>query len=130
MADHPSAKLLKDGYAAFGSGDMAKLTELFADDVVWHVPGNNLISGTHSGRDAVFAAFAKTTQLTSGSFKIELHDVVANDEHAVALTRAKASREGRTLDSADIDVYHVKDGKVTEMWSFSEDSAANDAFWG
>ncbi len=63
MADHPNAELLKKGYAAFASGDMAVLTELFADDVTWHVSGNSPISGTHRGREAVFAVFARTGQL-------------------------------------------------------------------
>ena len=83
MADHPNATLLRKGYAAFGKGDMATLTDLFSEDVVWHLPGNNQLSGVHRGRDAVFAIFARTTQLSGGTFKIEVHDVLANDEHAV-----------------------------------------------
>ena len=92
MADHPNAELLRKGYEAFDKGDMAALTELFDTDVVWHVPGTSPISGVHTGREAVFAVFAKTVELTGGSFKIELHDVLANDEHTVALTRATGSR--------------------------------------
>jgi hypothetical protein len=130
MADHPNATLLRNGYAAFARGDVATLTDLFAQDVVWHLAGNNQLSGEHKGRDSVFAAFAKTASLSGGTFKIELHDVVANDEHVVALTRATGSREGRTLEVSDADVYHVKDGKVTEMWSLTGDPASTDAFWG
>jgi ketosteroid isomerase-like protein len=40
------------GYAAFSTGDMATLNDLFADDAVWHVPGRNSISGPKKGRDA------------------------------------------------------------------------------
>ncbi len=129
MADHPNAALLRKGYEAFGKGDMATMTELFAEDVVWHLAGNNPLSGVHRGRDAVFAIFAKTTQLSGGTFKIEVHDVLANDQHAVALTRATASREGKQLNSLDADVYHVSDGKVTEWWSFVENGRVTDEFW-
>ncbi len=129
MADHPNATLLRNGYEAFGKGDMATITELFSEDVVWHVPGTSLISGVHRGREAVFAAFAKTTQLSGGSFKIDVHDVLANDEHAVALTRATGSRQGKQLNSLDTDVYHVSGGKVTEFWSFAEDQRLTDEFW-
>ncbi len=129
MADHPNAELLKKGYAAFASGDMPTVTELFAEDVVWHVTGNNQLSGTHRGREAVFAAFAKSAELTGGTFKIDVHDVVANDVHAVALTRATASRQGKQYDSLDTDVYHVSGGKVTEFWSFAEDTKKADEFW-
>ena len=129
MADHPNATLLRKGYAACGKGDMATLTDLFSEDVVWHLPGNNQLSGVHRGRDAVFAIFARTTQLSGGTFKIEVHDVLANDEHAVALTRGAASREGRQLRSLDTDVYHMSNGKVTEFWSFPEDQRKTDEFW-
>ncbi len=129
MADHPNAELLRKGYEAFDKGDMAALTELFAADCVWHVPGNSPISGEHRGREAVFAAFAKTVELSGGSFKIELHDVLANDEHTVALTRATGSRQGRQLSSLDTDVYHISNRKVTEFWSFAEDQRLTDEFW-
>jgi len=129
MADHPNAALLRRGYVAFASGDMATLTELFSKDVVWHLAGNNSISGDHNGREAVFSTFARIGQMTGGTFKIDVHDVVANDEHAVALTRATGSREGKQYDALDTDVYHVSNGKVTEFWSFTEDSAKADQFW-
>ena len=129
MADHPNAALLRKGYDAFAKGDTAALTGLFSEDVVWHLPGNNLISGEHRGRDAVFAVFAKTMELTGGTFKIDLHDIVANDEHTVSLSRASASRQGKQLDLRGVDIYHIRNGKVTEWWSFVEDQRLDDEFW-
>ena len=77
----------------------------------------------------MFAAFAKAVELSGGSLKIEVHDVLANDEHTVALTRATGSRQGRQLSSLDTDVYHMSNGKVTEFWSFAEDQRLTDEFW-
>ena len=121
--------LLRKGYEAFARGDIAAITDMFAADMVWHVPGNNLISGEHKGRDAVFAVFAKTMELTGGTFKIDLHDIVANDEHTVSLSRASASRQGKQLDLRGVDIYHIRNGKVTEWWSFVEDQRLDDEFW-
>jgi uncharacterized protein len=39
MAEHPNATLIRKGYAAFATGDMATLDALFANDVVWTVAG-------------------------------------------------------------------------------------------
>ena len=129
MAEHPNVALLRKGYEAFARGDIAAITDLFAEDMVWHVPGNNLISGEHKGRDAVFAVFAKTMELTGGTFKIDVHDIVANDEHTVSLTRASGSRQGKQLDLGGVDIYHIRNGKVTECWSFTEDQRLDDEFW-
>jgi ketosteroid isomerase-like protein len=129
MAEHPNVGLLRSGYEAFAKGDMATITELWNEDIVWHVPGNNLLSGEHRGRDAVFAAVAELAQLSGGTLSIELHDVLANDEHAVALIRPTASRQGKQLNKPETHVYHISKGKVTEWWSFFQDQGATDEFW-
>jgi ketosteroid isomerase-like protein len=92
---HPNEDLLRQGYDAFARGDMDWLGEHFADDIVWHVPGQHQFAGDHRGKDAVFALFAKQMELTGGSFRLDIHDVLANDEHGVALATATATREGQ-----------------------------------
>jgi uncharacterized protein len=67
-------------------------------------------------------------ELTGGTFRSELHDVVANDEHAVSLFAARGQREGRTLDARNVLVTHVRNGKLGETWLFSGDQYAADEF--
>ena len=126
---HPNEDVLRRGYEAFSTGDMATLNELFSDDVVWHAPGHNLLSGDFHGKEEVFATFQKVAELTGGSFKIDIHALLADDEHAVVLTHATGAREGKTLDDNTVQVFHVKDGKVTEQWLYPGDMEATDAFW-
>jgi len=129
MAEHPNAALLRRGYEAFNKGDMATLTELFSEDTVWHEPGNNPLSGEHQGREAVFAMFGRTAQLSGGTYRAVLHDILANDEHAVALSRLTASRQGKETNSVAVQVYHMTSEKVTEAWDFFQDQRAYDEFW-
>ena len=129
MAEHPNAAVLRKAYDAFAKGDMATLAELFAEDVVWHLPGRNPVSGVHRGRDAVFAAFAKFFELSGGTLKLDDHTILADDEHAVALNRATASRQARQLDLLGADVFHVRNGRIVEFWAFSEDQRIDDEFW-
>jgi ketosteroid isomerase-like protein len=129
MAEHPNVGLVRKGYDAFAKGDMATLRELLSENVVWHAPGNNPLSGEHRGRDAVFAMFAQTAELSGGTLRIEVHDVLANDEHAVALFRETASRKGRQLDLLETAVYHISNGKATEVWASPYDQRASDEFW-
>ncbi len=95
------------------------LRELFDPDVVWHAPGRSPPSGEHRGVDAIFGLFARTMELTGGSFRVEFHDVVANDEHAVALYVARGEREGRTLEDRSVLVSHVHNGRFAETWQHS-----------
>ena len=70
MEEHANILLLRRAYDAFGQGDMATLREVFAEDIVWHVPRRSLISGHHRGRDAVLGVFARAAELTGGSMRI------------------------------------------------------------
>jgi ketosteroid isomerase-like protein len=127
---HPNEDLLRRGYEAFSSGDMQTLGELFAVDIVWHVGGRNQLSSDYRGTQEVFNLFGSFAQLTGGTLRIELHDVLANDEHAVALQKVTGEREGRTLDDNGVGVYHVREGKVTEAWFHPGDAYDLDEFWG
>ena len=130
MADHPNVELLRKGYAAFAAGDMATVENIFADDIVWHAPGNNPISGDFKGKEQVFGLFAKLMELTGGTFRQEIHDIVANDEHAVVLAENGAQRpDGRSWQGRAAHVWHVANGKCTEYWLFADDQAAADAFF-
>lgn len=68
MTDHANVDLVRRGYQAFGSGDMATLDALFADDVVWHVAGRSSMAGDFTGKAAVFGQFGQLMERTGGSF--------------------------------------------------------------
>ncbi len=126
---HPNEDLVRRGFAAFGTGDMATLDQLFADDIAWYGEGRSPVSGTYRGKASVFALFGRIAELSGGTFRVEIHDVLANDEHAVALVRTTGSRVGRTLDQPAAQVFHIREGKVTESWFHPGDPYANDEFW-
>ena len=128
---HANADLLRKGYDAFSKGDLDTIrNEVFSPDIVFHVAGRNPLSGDYRGVDEVLAFFGRLFELSGGTFALELHDAVANDRHAVGLSRSSAHREGKTLDGAKgVEVYHVQDGRVTEAWLMIEDDYSYDEFW-
>jgi len=114
MADHPNLDLLPRGYAAYAAGDMDTMNELFADDLVWHVAGRSAIAGHYSGKAQVFGFFGRLQELSEGTSKVEVHDLLANDEHGVAIE--SATRNGRSYQGQAAHVFHLRDGKVIEFW--------------
>ena len=122
-------ELLRKGYEAFASYDLDTIRALFADDVVWHVGGRNQLSGTFKGKDEVFGWFAKLLTLSEGTFKIDVHDVMANDTHAVVLSNDTAQRGDKHLDLQAVAVYHIEGGQVKEAWFFNSDVYADDEFF-
>lgn len=126
---HPNEELLRSGYGAFARGDVDAVKEIFADDVVFHVPGQGLISGEYRGREAVLEFFARGQTLSGGSLRIELHDIAATDEHAIALQINHAERNGRTLAARVTGVYHIRAGRAAEAWFLTDNQDENDRFW-
>ena len=129
MADHPNVELLRKGYNAYTTGEIDVLNELFADDIVWHIAGRSPIAGDYKGRDQVFGFFGKLMELSGGTSKIEVHDILANDEHGVAIVTGSATRDGNSFTGQDVHIFHIRGGQVVEFWDSPVDQYAADEFW-
>jgi ketosteroid isomerase-like protein len=128
MAEHPNIALVKKGFAAFEAGDIATLNTMFADDVVWHGAGRSFLGGDFVGKGEVLGVFARVTQ-EADSFEQKVHTILADDEHAVALVEAHASREGKKITLRQVFVFHVSNSKIKEAWVSLHDPYAADEFW-
>jgi uncharacterized protein len=125
--EHPNVAIARESFAAMERGDMQWLADHLADDVVWHVGGNSRAAGEYRGKETVLQL---TAAATGGSSKLDIHDVLANDEHTVLLGDAHLEApDGDSVDYRFINVFHVRDGKVTEAWGMSENDAETDAFF-
>jgi hypothetical protein len=117
-------------FAAFEAGDADAVARAFADDVVWHFPGRaGRLAGDHRGPAAVFAFLAKVPELTGGTFRLDLVDVLANDRFGVAMFRGTASRDDKRLDNPTCLTMRIESGKVVELWEFVWDLYHVDDFW-
>jgi uncharacterized protein len=126
---HPNEELYRRGLEAFQRGDVDSLKDHFTDDVVWHVAGRSPVAGDYKGMGEVLGLFGKQAEATGGTLKLELHDVFANDEHAVGLLRITAERGGKNLDDRGVHVCHLRDGKIAESWYHVMDQYTVDEFW-
>jgi uncharacterized protein len=117
MSEHPNAAIVRRMGDAMSHGDTQAAAAMLADDVVWHEIGR---------QDPVRGKEALRGEMTSGDYQIayELHDVVANDDHAVVLGEATATRGDRTFSYRTAEIYHIRDGRIAERWAFSDDTAA------
>ncbi|MDQ0687226.1 ketosteroid isomerase-like protein [Streptomyces achromogenes] len=115
-------------FQAVQTGDMAALGGLSDEQIVWHQPGANQFSGDHKGQGAVFQMLGGMMEASQGTFAIDkIHSLLGNGD-LVAATIHFTGRRGDT--SMAMDLLRIQNGKITEMWLFSGDQNAEDAFWG
>ena len=112
---HPHEETLRRWYDAHTGRDMEKVGEVFAEDVVWHFAGRGPFAGDHRGRDELFAIFEGLHDRCD-SVDLEVHDVLANDQHGVALLEITKRREGKEVTSKIVHVFNFDGGKIVEMW--------------
>jgi len=115
-------------YTALLSRDVAALRKAFAH-ASYHVPGNNIVSGSYRGSDEILGLFAKTVEETEGTLNFELHDLVGGENHVVMLDRSTGTRKGRTLDQTRVVICHIENGVTTDVWLVVEDEYDFDDFW-
>jgi ketosteroid isomerase-like protein len=127
--DHRYEEVVRKLYDARRPGDAASVRSLLASDVRWHDPYPSPFGGDFFGADEVIAwMFGPLAQEMEDS-GLDLHDVVGNDRHAVALVIWWAVLDGRRMDGREIGVYHIEGGRVAEVWFTTEDKQASDAFF-
>ena len=128
MSVKEDVELVRRGFEAFIAGDMVWLNEHFHENVVWHVPGNNLLSGTYKGRDSVMAYLIK--MVTTALPEFDLQDIRGSEDHVGVLANITWRRQdsGQTFSDRSVIVFHLDAGRVIEVWVVDEDPQGFDEF--
>ena len=108
---------------------MDQLAQLIAPDVVWHVPGNNLISGTYASRDAIFECFDKIYELSKGTYRPQLKDILADEQYTVAVLHATAQHGDKKLDQDYAFIMRIANDQIVELWEAWTEGVVWNDFW-
>jgi uncharacterized protein len=121
-------EVIKSFFGAYGTGDMNKVTEFFAEDIVWRIPGRHPLSGEKKGKAEVSAFFQ---QLAKAGFKAEPMFFGANESYVVDVHRGWSNIDGaQNVDTTWALVFKIENGKIKEATNLSADQDnANAFFW-
>jgi ketosteroid isomerase-like protein len=100
MGAQENKQAAQDAYAAFGKGDAEGAMRNIDDSVAWTVRGDNALTGSYNGKQAVGELWA---EFGSKDFRTEPHDFIADGDKVVVLTTIHL--EGESIESADILTY-------------------------
>jgi ketosteroid isomerase-like protein len=121
---------LRDGYEAFGRGDLDGATANFADDIRWENPEAPQLpnSGTTTGKDEVKRQFAELGNYWE-SFSITPDEFIDGGDTVVVLSHSesKGKDTGKEVKLPWVHVWHFSDGEVTEVQALTDTALALDA---
>lgn len=61
--------------------------------------------------------------MSDGTFSYEVHDLLHNPRHAVALLKLHATIDGVEHMWKQVAVYELTSGRISEIWAFEEPGA-------
>ncbi len=126
--EHPNAARLREGFAAFGRGDLEHVRREMTDDATWTNAGSSVLAGTYVGWDAIAEMFGKLFEATGGTFSMNLLSCLADDARAVAIYDATSTVAGQTRTMRFCFVQEINaDGLATATTTLAYDQAAADA---
>ena len=93
------------------------------------MPGSSPLSGDYKGHGEVGGFFARTMELSAGTFGIDIQDILAAGDRVVVLCTVSAERLGQSWSSPEVHVWRVAGGRAVDFCEFQGDEHTEDAFW-
>ncbi|MER5782127.1 nuclear transport factor 2 family protein [Streptomyces mobaraensis] len=127
MSQYEAAHRLGVRFHAFlSAGDWAGIRTLLTDDATWTLPGDNAISGTAEGADAVVERAGK---IASYGVHFELLHVLVSRENMALSLHNTARRGDVRLDEHLSTVCRLRDGKIAAIETYLSDVDGMNAFF-
>jgi ketosteroid isomerase-like protein len=126
---HPNALLLEKLYSDFAKNDLAAFLGACPDQITFQIPGKSKLGGKYDKKTFVSDFVPKLMELSGGSFKLEVHDILASDRHAVALGSDSITRNGKTTELRTVHVWRFENGKPVAFYEYPRDLYQFDLIW-
>jgi ketosteroid isomerase-like protein len=125
-----NADLILRAYEAFGRGDLGTVFSILSPGITWHVPGRSPLSGDYTGHEQVGGFFARTMELSGGTFTIDITGVLPGPGPVVVvLCTVAAEHDGQSWSSPEVQVWKVEGGQAVDFREFQGDEHTEDEFW-
>jgi ketosteroid isomerase-like protein len=126
---HPHAVTLEKLYADFSKGDATAVMSACADAMTFQVPGKSKLAGKYTREGFARDFGTRLHELSGGTFKLEIHDVLASDLHATVLGTCKLTRDGKAVELRTVHVWRFEGGKPLAGYEYPRDLYQYDAVW-
>jgi ketosteroid isomerase-like protein len=126
---HPNTSLLEKLYIDFSKGDLASVLAACADTMTFQVAGKSKLAGKYTKANFVSEFVTKLQELSGGTFKLEVHDVLASDRHGVVLASDYITRNGKQEQIRTVHVWRFENGKPVAWYEYPRDLYQYDALW-
>ena len=129
MSAAANAEIIRALITDFQNGDLTAVQAHFAPDAVWDLPGRGVLAGEYKGPEAIVGFLARSFELSGGTLKLQVLDVLASDHGGAHVQRVTADHDSRRLDCVEVLAHEIVDGLIVRTYH-RPDAHAIDTFFG
>jgi ketosteroid isomerase-like protein len=125
MSTQEDVQVVKDFFAAIGSGDKQRVLGLAAEDIQWIIPGEGWpLAGTHRGRADLAAALKKASEEIEMTYSKPPEFVAQGDRVlVVGVATGKIKATNKPFKDEWVFDIIVRDGKLTRIQEYIDTQA-------
>jgi ketosteroid isomerase-like protein len=131
MSEQDNIRVVQDAYKAFVERNVAGVLGALTDDVYWEVPGSDDVpfAGARHGKNAV-GEFFRLLDEADDILEFEPQQYLTSGDTVVVLGhyRGLVKSTGTTNDFDWVQVFNVRDGKVSSFKQFFDTEKASKAY--
>ena len=126
---HANALLLEKLYADFAQGDLPAVFAACADQITFQVPGKGPLAGKYTKETFGPGFVMKLHEISGGTFKMEVHDILASDQHAAVLATDKLERGGKPVEYRTVHIWRFEGGRPVAWYEYPRDLYQFEVTW-
>jgi uncharacterized protein len=125
MSTEENSQVVKDFFAAIGSGDKQRLLSLVAEDIEWIVPGEDWpLAGTHRGHAGLADVLQKASEEVEVTYPAPPEYVAQGDRvMVVGVATGKIKATNKPFKDDWVFAITVRNGKVTKIREYIDTQA-------
>src|SRR5271165_3451679 len=125
MSIEENVQVVKDFFAAIGSGDKQRLLAVVAEDIEWIIPGEDWpLAGTHRGHAELAAVLKKAFEEMETSYPKPPEFIAQGDRVlVVGVATGKIKATDKTFKDEWVFDITVRDGKVAHIKEYIDTQA-------
>jgi uncharacterized protein len=125
MSIKENVRVVKDFFAAMGSGDKQALLALVAEDIEWIIPGEGWpLAGTHRGHTGLAATLRKASEEVEMTYPKPPEFVAQGDRVlAIGVATGKIKATNKTFRDNWVFDITVRKGKLTKIREYIDTQA-------
>jgi ketosteroid isomerase-like protein len=116
MSTQENVQIVKDFFAAMGSGDKQGLLAISDEDIEWIIPGEWPLAGTHRRHEGLTDLLQKASEMVETSYP-EPPEFIAQGDRVlvVGFATGKLKATNRTFEDNWVFAITVRNGKVAKI---------------